>query len=225
VNRIRKRITYANVMSTMAIFLVLGGATALAASLAKNSVGTRQLKRNSVTAAKLRRNAVTTAKIKNGAVTGAKVNLGSLGKVPSAASADNANATNGLHLAKISFVGTNNNPKTQVLSLNGLNLFAECDGSGDINFTATTSVTNSEIYESGNFTATFEGGFDDEFDPGDLEEVGKEIGDATQNEVQGQLVYSNPSGGIVTAQFSLNDSGGSFGNTQACNVEGTAVAS
>lgn len=66
--QIRKRLTYANVMSSIAVFLVLGGATALAAGLAKNSVGPKQLKKS----------AVTTAKIKNGAVTGAKVKNGSL---------------------------------------------------------------------------------------------------------------------------------------------------
>ena len=39
--QIRKRLTYANVMSSLAVFLVLGGATAFAATqLAKNSVGT-----------------------------------------------------------------------------------------------------------------------------------------------------------------------------------------
>ncbi len=65
---IRKRLTYANVMSSIAVFLVLGGATAIAAGLAKNSVGPKQLKKN----------AVTTKKIKNGAVTGAKVKAGSL---------------------------------------------------------------------------------------------------------------------------------------------------
>jgi hypothetical protein len=108
-NQIRKRLTYANVMSSIAVFLVLGGATALAAShLGKNSVGTKQLKSNAVTAkkikksavteAKIKKNAVTGAKIKNGAVTGAKVmdgsltgtdiNLATLGTVPSSATAN-----------------------------------------------------------------------------------------------------------------------------------------
>ena len=68
-------------MSTLAVFLLLGGATALAASqLQKNSVGPRQLKKN----------AVTTPKIKNGAVTGSKVNLNSLGTVPNASHAATA---------------------------------------------------------------------------------------------------------------------------------------
>ena len=89
--QIRRRLTYANVMSSIAVFLVLGGATALAAGLAKNSVGSKQIKKNAVTSAKIKKNAVTTAKIKNGAVTGAKVNAGTLGTVPNATHADSAN--------------------------------------------------------------------------------------------------------------------------------------
>jgi hypothetical protein len=79
VKQIRKRLTYANVMSSIAVFLVLGGATALAASqLGKKSVGTKQLKSNSVTSAKIKANAVTTAKIKKKAVTSAKIKGGAV---------------------------------------------------------------------------------------------------------------------------------------------------
>jgi hypothetical protein len=70
-------------MSSIAVFLVLGGATALAAGLAKNSVGTKQLKNN----------AVTTKKIKKNAVTGAKVKESTLGTVPSASSLTPPEAT------------------------------------------------------------------------------------------------------------------------------------
>ena len=97
--QLRKRLTYANVMSSIAVFLVLGGATAIAAGqLGKNSVGKKQLKANSVTTAKIKKNAVTGAKIKNGAVNGAKVqdgslsgsdiNIGTLGTVPNSATTD-----------------------------------------------------------------------------------------------------------------------------------------
>jgi hypothetical protein len=97
--QITKRLTYANVMSSIAVFLVLGGATAFAAGqLGKNSVGSKQLKKNAVTTAKIKKNAVTSAKIKKNAVTGAKVKDGSLtgadinastlGTVPNAASAE-----------------------------------------------------------------------------------------------------------------------------------------
>jgi hypothetical protein len=73
-------------MSSIAVFLVLGGAVVAASQLPKNSVGTKQLKNSSVTTKKVRRNAVTTAKIKKDAVTGAKVNEATLETVPSAAS-------------------------------------------------------------------------------------------------------------------------------------------
>jgi hypothetical protein len=73
VKQIRKRLTYANVMSSLAVFLVLGGAAVAASQLPKNSVGAKQLKKNGVTAAKIKKNAVTSAKIKNGAVTSGKL--------------------------------------------------------------------------------------------------------------------------------------------------------
>jgi len=77
--QIRKRLTYANVMSSLAVFLVLGGATAFAAShLAKNSVGSRQLKKNAVTAAKIKKGAVTGAKLADGAVTEGKIGNGAV---------------------------------------------------------------------------------------------------------------------------------------------------
>jgi hypothetical protein len=95
---VRKRITYANVMSSIAVLLALGGATAYAASLGKNSVGTKQLKKNAVTAAKIKKNAVTTAKVKDDAVTGAKVNESTLGTVPSATLASSLTPHEAVHL-------------------------------------------------------------------------------------------------------------------------------
>jgi hypothetical protein len=77
VKQIRKRLTYANVMSSIAVFLILGGATAFAA-LGKNSVGPQQLKKNAVTAAKIKKNAVTAAKIANGSLLSADFKAGQL---------------------------------------------------------------------------------------------------------------------------------------------------
>ena len=78
--KLRGRLTYANVMATIAVFIALGGASYAATQLPKNSVGSKQLKKN----------AITTAKIKDAAVTGAKINLSTLGTVPSATGAANA---------------------------------------------------------------------------------------------------------------------------------------
>jgi hypothetical protein len=64
--QIRKRLTYANVMSTLAVFLILGGATALAAS---KKIGANQIKANSIKTGKIVKEAVTAGKIKTGAIT------------------------------------------------------------------------------------------------------------------------------------------------------------
>ena len=64
---VRKRLTYANVMSSIAVFLVVAGGTALAASqLGKNTVGPKQLKENAVTATKIKDGAVTAGKLSRG---------------------------------------------------------------------------------------------------------------------------------------------------------------
>jgi hypothetical protein len=113
--QIRKRLTYANVMSSLAVFLILGGATAFAAvqkiganEIKANSIKTGKIVKEAVTAGKLKNgavieskigdgavttnkladNAVTTGKIANDAVTGDKVKESSLGEVPLAANAN-----------------------------------------------------------------------------------------------------------------------------------------
>lgn len=94
----RPRLTYANVVATLALIIAVGGASAFAATqLAKNSVGPKQLKKNAVTTAKIKDEGVTAAKIAKGTITGTQMNLSTLGNVPSsthASSADSAaNAT------------------------------------------------------------------------------------------------------------------------------------
>jgi len=87
----RPRLTYANVVATLSLFIAIGGAGAFAASqLGKNSVGPKQLKKNSVTTAKVKKEAITAAKVKRGTLTGAQINISTLGKVPAAEHADSA---------------------------------------------------------------------------------------------------------------------------------------
>ena len=75
---IGKRLTYANVVSTIALFLVLAGGAAYAAKVGKKSVGPAQLKANAVTTAKIKANAVTTRKIKKNAVANGKIKDGAV---------------------------------------------------------------------------------------------------------------------------------------------------
>lgn len=96
-SRLRPKLTYSNLIATIALFIALGGA-AVAAGLPRNSVGPNQLKRGAVTAAKIRKAAVTPGKlapksvvagklganavlpgnIGNGAITSAKIGAGAV---------------------------------------------------------------------------------------------------------------------------------------------------
>jgi hypothetical protein len=90
---IRSRLTYANVIATLALFIAVGGATAFAASkLGKNSVGTKQIKNSAVTAAKIKKGTITGTQVKNGSLGGTQVNASTLGTVPSAQSANTAHS-------------------------------------------------------------------------------------------------------------------------------------
>jgi hypothetical protein len=106
--RLRSKLTYPHVMSTIAVFLAIGGGTFAFAALKKNSVGPKQIEKNAVRSAEIKANAVRSAEIKANAVgnselrddavgsdetidnglTGADIAEGTLGEVPLAASAD-----------------------------------------------------------------------------------------------------------------------------------------
>jgi hypothetical protein len=107
---ISSKLTYANVMSTIAVVLAVGGATAFAATivLPKNSVHSKQIAKG----------AVKNSDIGKDAVTGDKVKESSLGKVPLAAHADSADsagtagtATNAAHAAVADALGGQGGPQ------------------------------------------------------------------------------------------------------------------
>ena len=89
--KLREKLTYANVVSTLCLFLLLGGGAYAATKLPKNSVGSKQLKNGAVTGQKVAANTLT----------GANINASTLGTVPNAthaSSADSASsATNSSH--------------------------------------------------------------------------------------------------------------------------------
>jgi len=64
--RLRGRLTYANVIATIALFIALGGASYAALKLPKNSVGTKQLKKGAVSLSKIKTSAQTSLKGQKG---------------------------------------------------------------------------------------------------------------------------------------------------------------
>jgi hypothetical protein len=75
---IRKRLSYANVMATLAVFISLGGGALAALRLPANSVGTRQLKKSAVTGHKVKDASLTGIDIKPQSLTGEDIKPGSL---------------------------------------------------------------------------------------------------------------------------------------------------
>jgi len=94
--RIRPRLTYANVVATLALFLALTGGAVWAASkingkqIKKNSIPGNRIKKNTLTANQLKKQTITNAKIKPGTIQRASLAAGAL---PGVIIAD-ASATN-----------------------------------------------------------------------------------------------------------------------------------
>jgi hypothetical protein len=63
--RLKDRLSYANVMSTIAVFIALGGSAYAATLLPRDSVGSAQIKRSAVGPSELRTGAVSSRTIRN----------------------------------------------------------------------------------------------------------------------------------------------------------------
>ncbi len=95
-NRVRRHFTYPNVMSTLAVFLVLAGGTALAAALPNDSVKSKTVKDNSLKSKDLKNDKAVTGDdvvdesltgddVADNSLTGTNIAEPTLGQVPDAA--------------------------------------------------------------------------------------------------------------------------------------------
>jgi hypothetical protein len=123
---LRRRLTFSNVTSFLALFVALSAGSYAAISLPAKSVGTKQLKSKAVTSAKLGTGAVTGPKIaadavngpkiaadavdgtkvKDASLTAADINIQGFPKVPAAAAADSAASATISRVKIVSAVGT-----------------------------------------------------------------------------------------------------------------------
>ncbi len=233
-SRIRPKLTYANVMATIAVFIALGGASYAAIKLPKNSVGSKQLKKNSVTG----------AKVKDRSLTGADINASNLGVVPSAqaaAHADSAtsaafadkagqaaNATTaaGLTMRRIFYAPPTASPaSTPILSLGGLSLSASCNG-GTVAIAITSAFDHShfasQMFNSGG------GGQADGLHHTDFNTTNSD--DLTDGNEWGEtsFTYTRSDGTIVNGQLSFDSSsvigGNIFNHAASCLVSGFAIS-
>lgn len=84
-SRLRRHLSYANVMASIAVFLALGGVSYAAATISGN-----KLVNETVGAKKLKKGTLTSAQVKADSLTGSVIEESSLGTVPSAQTATTA---------------------------------------------------------------------------------------------------------------------------------------
>jgi hypothetical protein len=232
VKQIRQRLTYANVMSSIAVFFVLGGATAFAATkiganeLKANSVLTGKIKKEAITTSKIKNNSITTGKIADKAITAAKVDTTGLGTVPSATNAVNAtnaiNAVNaknvnGQSIVKIFTVIPNGTTNAVIASFAGFTIRGDCTGSVVKNLLLDPPNNDSDLKAEGS------GAGSGEFFDGNQ---GAEDNSVSLNDenVRGETSFSaaTSAGTVVSGNIGYDDSP-SFDNTSGCSFYGQAI--
>jgi hypothetical protein len=152
-------------MSTLAVFLVLGGGAAFAAShLAKNSVGTPQLKKNAVTAAKLKNGAVTGPKVGAGAVGGDALANGAVtgGKLADGAVGTGKLGSGSVTTGKLA-AGSVTADKLAAGVIPGVPVVRHLGGAATLEFPPVTKVRNPVTYPAPSLTFTQPAGEDDLF--------------------------------------------------------------
>ena len=77
--KLRTHMSFANVVSMMALFIALGGVSWAAVTLPKDSVGAKQIKRDAVSRSEVKRNAVSADEIATNAVNADELNAGAVG--------------------------------------------------------------------------------------------------------------------------------------------------
>lgn len=218
----RKHLNYANVMATVAVFMVLGGGAYAALKLPKDSVTSKQIKKGSVKNSDLAKNSVTKKKLKKATVTGSRVANDTLtGKnidESSLSSVPEADRVGGNQIQQINYSAEADTPTQTLFSIGGLTVTATCPAiapPGGVVLTATTDTDHSIIGlpEQVNF---FTVGVDDDFNTG--EELTMPIDDTTAVLSYGRGPDSSP---VVTATFLANQW---FGGGGTCKVVGTVVS-
>jgi hypothetical protein len=103
-SRLRRHLSYANVMATIAVFVVFGGV-----SYAATNINGNQIVKGSVGAGKLKNGTLTSTQVKANSLTGSSINESSLGTVPSAQTATSATTASSANTAQSATTAGNAN--------------------------------------------------------------------------------------------------------------------
>jgi hypothetical protein len=218
----------AMIVALIALFVALSGTTYAVTRLPSRSVGssqikskaviTRTLKARNVTRTKIARSAIDSSLVQNDSLRGTDILEASLGTVPSASKAVNADKVGGLSVQKFSFRVSAGTASTNVLNVGGLAINASCNSGTNLTVSASTAVSGANIHSGGTFDPGSQSFYveNDSFDVGgsfDPLQTGTTFG----TNVNGTLVYARPDGGVVTVEYLANES------PALCVFAGTAI--
>jgi hypothetical protein len=226
----RYRPSASMIVALIALFVSLSGTTYAVKRLAlpkrivgsaqikSKAVRTRHIKARNVTRTKIARSAIDSSLVQNDSLRGSDILESSLGAVPNATKAANADKVGGLNVQKFSFRVSSSTAPTTVLNVGGLTLSAACSASSALSVSATTSVSGATIHSGGTWGApnqsfyVEDGGFDvgNTFDP-------LENGTTGSTNLNGTLVYAQQDGGVVTVDFLADEL------AAGCLFAGTAI--
>jgi len=227
------------VVAMVALFVSLSG---VSYGVATGFIDSREIKNNEVRSRDLRNNEIRTLDIRNNqvrgidirnstvqgrdialnTVTGDDVREDTLGKVPSAGTADRATSAGsadsvaGLTPTKISYSAEEGSARETIVSVGGLTITAECKLGPTLELVANPAADqpNSQMATAG---FTFE---DIDFDPGD-NETATFAGEAIR---AGTIVFAGSDGANVSVRaLVVEHANGVRGTTNDCGFFGTAV--
>jgi hypothetical protein len=196
------------VISLVALFVSLGGvgyaAVTITGKNVKNSSLTgKDVKNSSLTGSDVKNSSLTGSDVKNNKLTGSDVLESSLGKVPAASSADNANTVGGASASafqpsskqlRFGLIAMNPGDADRTIGKFGpFTLRAECDAGPDGQLTLTTSEDNS--------VADSDESSDNDFDSG--EDFNASEGQDEDDEINA----ASPSGTAITGQLYTQEIG------------------
>jgi hypothetical protein len=182
--RLKAHLSFANVMSVMAVFIALGGGAYAATQLKKNSVGTKQIKNGAVKSVDVRNNSLTGADILESSL--AEVRSASFASTATSANtattADSANSVGGVRESTFDF-HTSTGGATKTVQQNGVQIDTFCNVSGQVNLKVTPLAAGTVV------RSTFV---------------------VTGSEIPHFFESSDPSAGIILSNNGLPDTQGVF---------------